>query len=254
MILSQQAWSCSQRFGWQGAHRIYLTIFQIRHVLLGQYLEAYQAIDYELIESKEYETHNPASRILYTTNESYIIGNLESYDKRQYPSWLNEKYQHQTPEGQGFGHCFVIPRKRVFNIVDPAATSDNCALIKKMKADFEECWSSPSNRIKILHSAKDAFEAQNLKLEKENEAEFKATSPPVREDYDEMAKRFLKLEAGDFVFAFHPHPEHSVGHLHMHVFPREEFLRRVSSKQHDKKTIPIEAVIEVEAEGHPKVA
>ena len=96
------------------------------------------------------------------------------------------------------------------------------------------------------------FGAQNNKLSEKNEAEFEATSPQVKEDYHEMATQFLKLEGEDFVFAFHPYPDYSVGHLHMHVFPRAEALRRVSSKQHDKKTIPFEAVLQVEEEDKPK--
>lgn len=142
---------------------------------------------------------------------------------------------------------------RIFNIVDPEATTNDCALLREMKTHFVFYWSDPGHRRKLLHSVEDVFCKQNDKLGEKNQAEYKATSPPVIEDYHEMAKKFLKLEANDFVYAFHPHPDHSVGHLHMHVFPKVESLRRVSSKQHDKKTIPLEAVLEVEAEDKAKV-
>ena len=202
--------------------------------------------------TQEYETHNLDSMILSSTADSYIIGNLESYDKRQYPSWLDSKYASKTPEGQGFGHSFVIPRKRIFNIVDPEAIANDCVLLLEMKAHFESFWSDPVHRKALLNSVESVFDKQNGKLTEKNQEEYKATSPPVIEDYHEMATRFLKLEAEDFVYAFHPHPDHSVGHLHMHVFPRGEALRRASSKLHDKKTIPLKAVLEVEAEDKAK--
>ena len=202
----------------------------------------------DLITIQEYELHNPDSMILSTTKDSYIIGNLESYDKRQYPSWLDQKYASKTPEGQGFGHSFVIPRRRIFNIVDHEAIANDCAPIKEMKTHFLNYWNDLIHRKELLHSVENVFGAQNHKLSEKNEAEFEATSPRVTEDYHEMAKQFLRLEAEDFVFAFHPYPDYSVGHLHMHIFPKDEALRRVSSKQHDKKTIPLEAVLQVEEE------
>ena len=192
--------------------------------------------------------HNDKSRILSSSEDSYIIGNMESYDKRQYPEWLDPKYKTKTPEGQGFGHTLVIPRKRVYNIVDPEATANDCALIKEMKKHFVDYWKNFDQRRALLHSIETVFEAQNTKLGAKDETEFKATSPPVIEDYHEMAQKFLKLKAEDFRFAFHPHPDHSVGHLHMHVFPKDESLRKFSSKEHEKKTIPLDAVLEVEAE------
>lgn len=173
---------------------------------------------------------------------------MESYDKRQYPEWLDPKYKTRTPEGQGFGHTLVIPRKRVYNIVDPEATANNCALIKEMKDHFRKYWNVPQKRKALLNSITTVFEAQNEKLGAKDEEEYKATSPPVIEDYHEMAQKFVNLDADDFVYAFHPHPDHSVGHLHMHVFPKDESLRKFSSKEHEKKTIPLEAVLEVEEE------
>ena len=190
--------------------------------------------------------------IIDSTKDSYIISNFQSYDKRQYPEWLDEKYEKETPEGQGFGHTLVIPRRRIFNIVDPEATAENCALLIEMKEHFTNFWSVYANRIKLLHAIKDNFDTQNHKLEAKDKAEYKATSPPVLEDYQEMAKRFLELEAEDFNYAFHPHPYHSVGHLHMHVFPKDEMLRRRSSKDHEFKTIPLDAILEVEKEDRKK--
>ena len=203
-------------------------------------------------DEQEYEQQNPESMILDSTSDSYIICNFESYDTRQYPKWLNEKYKDKTPEGQGFGHTLVIPRKRIFNIVDPEATANDCAVLKEMKSHFTSFWSLPANRVKLLLSVKDNFDMQNQRLEAKDESEYRATSPPVLEDYHDMAKRFLKLEAEDFTFGFHPHPLHSVGHLHMHVFPKDKVLRSRSSKVHDFKTIPLDAVLEVEEEDRTK--
>ena len=132
--------------------------------------------------------------------------------------------------------------------MDPEATANDCALIKEMKEHFRDYWSVFSRRMDLLHCVEDVFHAQNKKLDAKDKKEYEASSPPVIEDYHEMARKFVNLDPEDFVYAFHPHPDHSVGHLHMHVFPKDESLRKFSSKEHEKKTIPLEAVLEVEAE------
>jgi hypothetical protein len=42
-------------------------------------------------------------------------------------------------------------------------------------------------------------------------------------------------------FFFHAHPDHTVGHLHMHCFPLNRALR--TNKIHDEKCIPLESVL-----------
>ena len=76
----------------------------------------------------------------------------------------------------------------------------------------------------------------------------------LKQDFDALSKSFLRCKPNDFEYAFHAYPANSVGHLHMHVFPKGEDLRKFSTKSHDWKTIPIEAVLEVEEEDERRAA
>lgn len=154
-----------------------------------------------------------------------------------------------TPEGQGFGHCLVIAKQRIFNIVDPEAATNNGVLLKEMRAHFISFWNS-GGIPKLLKRVRSAFDDQNVKLGNNSKTPdpYRNLLAVLESDFDEMAAIFRKLKPQDFEFAFHAFPDNSVGHLHMHVFPKASFLRRFSTKQHDWKTIPIEVVLEVEME------
>lgn len=195
----------------------------------------------------EFESHNPSSLILSESQDSYIIGNLASYDRRQYPEF---KPGEHTPEGQGFGHCLVIARKRIFNIVDPDATANHSALLKEMKDHFITFWKTEDGSPKLLRRVRSTFEEQNSKLisSDENAKYSESLLFTLRKDFRALSQSFLKCKPDDFEFAFHAYPANSVGHLHMHVFPKDGGLRKYSTKSHDWKTIPIEAVLEVEEE------
>lgn len=138
-------------------------------------------------------------------------------------------------------------------MVDPDATANRGALLKKMKAHFVEFWEKgDSGRTSLLDRTKLAFDNQNSKLasKKEVASQFNALLPQIMADFEIMSKEFLKLKIEDFIFAVHPHPDISVGHIHMHVFPSVESLRKVSSKHHDWKTIALEAIFKAEAQDH----
>lgn len=200
----------------------------------------------------DFESHNPSSLILSESQDSYVIGNLASYDKRQYPEYEPGK---NSPEGQGFGHCLVIPRKRIFNIVDPDATANHSALLKEMKDHFITFWKTEDGSPNLLKRVRSTFEEQNNKLAS-NERNAKARESllfTLTKDFDTLSKSFLSCKPDDFEYAFHPYPANSVGHLHMHVFPRNGELRKFSTRSHDWKTIPIEAVLEVEEEDKKRV-
>ncbi|KAI4241528.1 MAG: hypothetical protein L6R40_004507 [Gallowayella cf. fulva] len=197
----------------------------------------------------EYALHNPSSLILSSTPHSYIIGNMASYDSRQYPLAPTEK----RPEGQGFAHTLVIPRARVYNVVDPDATKNACFLLKEMHAHFLNFWSLPHNAGKtaLLARARKALLDQDAKLL--SSAPHAAYTDPIRTAifaaFEQKSVEYLHLDADrDFVFGFHVFPENSIGHLHMHVFPSKEGLREWSTRDYDYKTVPLEAVLEVEEE------
>ena len=210
-------------------------------------------VDFSFLTSilQEFEAHNPPSLILSESPDSYIIGNLASYDGRQY-RYLEPKSGKITPEGQGFGHCFVISRKRIFNIVDPDATVNHCALLKEMKEHFITFWKTEDGSPKLLTRVRSTFDEQNNKLASKD-ADAQSFLSMLKNDFDSLSKNFLRCKPKDFEYAFHAFPANSVGHLHMHVFPKTSELRKFSTKSHDWKTIPIEAVLEVEAEDERRV-
>ncbi|KAI4100787.1 MAG: hypothetical protein L6R37_005235 [Teloschistes peruensis] len=200
----------------------------------------------------EYPDHNPDEFILSRTKLSYIIGNLASYDSRQYPLSPNDK----RPEGQGFCHTLVIPSNRVYNVVDPNATADNCELLYEMHKHFVDFWQTDQGKEKILARAKRAIDDQDKKLRNApappsnsqgaSPVYDEATRKNVFDHFDKLKEPFKKLEAKDFRFAFHVFPDNSIGHLHMHVFPHQEMFREVSTKVYDWKTVPLDAILEVE--------
>lgn len=189
--------------------------------------------------------------ILSETSQSLVVGNLASYDKRQYPEWFDSSYKPgiNTPEGQAFGHCFVIPRKRVFNIVDPDAVTNNADLVKEMREHFKTFWNKDGKE-KIISRIKLAVESQNKELasKKGTSARHQRLESIIWKDFQRLSEEFRALGADDFVFAFHAYPDNSIGHLHMHVFPRKESLRECSTRRHDWKTISLECVLKVEKE------
>ena len=200
---------------------------------------------------QEFESHNDPSLILSESPDSYIISNLASYDGRQY-RYSGYKEGERTPEGQGFGHCLVICRRRIFNIVDPDATADHCALLKEMKEHFITFWKTESGSPKLLKRVRSTFDEQNNVLVSKDvngqSCEREDFLSMLKRDCDALSKSFLQCKPDDFEYAFHAYPANSVGHLHMHVFPKKNDLRAFSTKDHDWKTIPIEAVLEVEEE------
>lgn len=192
--------------------------------------------------------------ILSETPRSLVVGNLVSYDKRQYPEWFDSSYKPgiNTPEGQAFGHCFVIPRKRVFNIVDPDAVANNADLVKEMREHFKTYWNTDGKE-RIISRIKLAVESQNEKLssKKDTRARFLRLESIIWTDFQRLSEEFRALGADDFVFGFHAYPDNSIGHLHMHVFPIKESHREFSTRRHDWKTISLECVLKVEKE-HPR--
>ena len=197
--------------------------------------------------------HNDRSLILCESADSLIIGNLASYDFRQYPEWFDAKYKPGsiTPEGQAFGHTLIVSRKRVFNVIDPDATANNASLLKEMQNHFVRFWEKNGHaKEKLIARVRLAFDTQNAKLAGKPDTidKYNTLLPQIEADFQKFAVEFEQLKIADFVFAFHAYPDNSIGHLHMHVFPRVESLRKFSSKHHDWKTISLKAVLEAEAE------
>lgn len=119
-----------------------------------------------------------------------------------------------------------------------------------MKEHFITFWKTEDGSPKLLKRVRSTFDEQNTKLASNdrNAESCKSLLSTLIKDFDILSKSFMSCKPDDFEFAFHAYPANSVGHLHMHVFPKKGDLRKFSTKSHDWKTIPIEAVLEVEAE------
>lgn len=278
-----------------------------RHIL---YYRIYLSPSSKLA-NQEFPDHNGDDLILDASEKSFIIGNIASYDRRQYEEWFlhpddptkspdpnissderkrsadalssskqatnaseskgsknTTANQKITPEGQAFGHCLVIPKTRIFNIVDPQAIEKDFEVIVELYKHFIEFWNGERGPKVLLQRAWRGVEEQNKKLEArlestpisttrqktdelkaKNKARLESLKRDLKEGYDDMAAQFLKLRAPeDFVFGFHPFPENSVGHLHLHVYPRKAGLRKWSSWKHESKTVEFETVLEAEGE------
>ena len=155
-----------------------------------------------------------------------------------------------------FGHCLVIPKRRLYNIVDPDATASDLAPIKEMTIHFATFWNRDGNREKVIAQQDLAVEQQNLKLmtaalKSGKKCDLDTCEKIRREGFStsqELLPKFLSLTSDDFVFVFHPFPHVSVGHLHMHVLPVGAEIRKVSSEIHDRKSVTFKAIHAVEQE------
>lgn len=189
--------------------------------------------------------------ILSETPESLVVGNLMSYDSRQYPEWFDPKFKpgFNTPEGQAFAHSFVIPRKRIFNVVDPDAVTNDAAVLKEMQEHFINFWNA-NGKDKIISRVRLVVANQDEKLASKegNSARYLRLRSSVLNDFQRLSEEFRTLKADDFVFGFHAYPDNSIGHLHMHVFPARKSLREFSTRRHDPKTISLDCVLKVERE------
>ncbi len=119
-----------------------------------------------------------------------------------------------------------------------------------MKEHFITFWKTEDGSPKLLKRVRSTFDEQNEKLasKDQNARSSEGLLSTLITDFDALSQRFLRCKPDDFEFAFHAFPANSVGHLHMHVFPKNGDLRKFSTRSHDWKTIPIEAVLEVEEE------
>lgn len=125
-----------------------------------------------------------------------------------------------------------------------------------MHDHFVAFWQHDQGKEKILARAKRAVDDQDKKLrdapspssnsQSTNSVYNDATRSSVFAQFNKLKDAFKKLQAKDFVFAFHVFPDNSIGHLHMHVFPHNEAFREFSTHVYDWKTVPLEAVLEVE--------
>ncbi|PPR04989.1 hypothetical protein CVT26_012583 [Gymnopilus dilepis] len=211
----------------------------------------------------DYKIHHP-DQILSESDESYVIGNLASHDTRQYlAKWDPEGKDRTATAGMSYMHLLVIPKKKIYNAV---ALNDS-HIIDEMIGHFRRFWSTPESADKITQCLESAVQ-RRTKAAREALASHK---PDLLEDFDAAMKeveasaqvlaaklREYRASQDDKIlfFGFHPAPDASVAHLHMHTLLVSDEFRQFSTRKHDWKTIPAQAVIDVihEEEQHARSA
>ncbi|KAI1766978.1 hypothetical protein GGR53DRAFT_175020 [Hypoxylon sp. FL1150] len=159
--------------------------------------------------------------VLAESENALLVGNHASFDAGQYPG---------APQKAGMSmvHILGIPKAGIYNGV--SLDGSNVSIIDEMIDLFTRNWPKPEFQEAVLQH-------QEARIEAQNEAE------PNPEAYQDAMNHQLELEfaiddlgADDFTFGFHLYPDHSVGHLHLHIIATPAEYRNYSTDAHDAKT------------------
>lgn len=138
-----------------------------------------------------------------------------------------------TASGSLF-HLLVVPTRRVYNAVSLAVYHLPMLLAMRDEA-LRVLGTAPSEE--LVNRTKSAMVAKLVSFgaNKETVERWEAC-------FDTMLEDFLKLNKPiEWGFFFHLHPDHTVGHLHLHVFPLNKDLR--TNHIHDSKCVPLDSVL-----------
>ncbi|KAJ3507766.1 hypothetical protein NLJ89_g6120 [Agrocybe chaxingu] len=204
---------------------------------------------------------NYPDQVLSESEDSLIIGNTASHDTRQYlAKWDRDGKDRTASAGMSYMHLLVIPKreilfffkKKVYNVVSLGSP----AIIEEMIAHFWRFWESPESRSKITWWLKEAVERRAASVVDTLTSqtptlvdEFQSIMKEVLASTEKFARTLRELRASEddksLVFGFHPAPEASIGHLHMHIVLAAAEFREFSTRAHDWKTIPAKTVVEL---------
>ncbi|KAI1208592.1 uncharacterized protein F4807DRAFT_461531 [Annulohypoxylon truncatum] len=158
--------------------------------------------------------------VLASSENALIIGNHSSFAKVQYPG-------NEGRAGMSMIHILGIPKENLFNGV--SLDRSNVHIIDEMIACFQSNWASPEFRSAILKHQEQA-------IERSKDEKNPATYLKAMVHYQELQRRIDSLTVDDFTFGLHLWPDHSVGHLHMHIIATPPWCRQYSTFVHDDKT------------------
>ncbi|KAI2468184.1 hypothetical protein F4781DRAFT_432604 [Annulohypoxylon bovei var. microspora] len=156
--------------------------------------------------------------VLASSKNAHLIGNHSSFDVAQY---------RDSPGRAGMSmiHILGIPKENIFNGV--SLDRSNVYLIDEMIACFRSSWTSPDFRRKVLLHQKKAID----------NADKDADAYKIAMVHCQALERMIDdLTVDDFTFGLHLWPDHSVGHLHMHIIATPPWCRQHSTFVHDDKT------------------
>jgi len=196
---------------------------------------------------------NHPDQVLSESEESLVIGNIASHDTRQYlATWDTDGKDRTAAAGMSYMHLLVIPKRRVYN----AVALDDTVIIDEMMAHFRRFWITPNSVDKVIGWLNTAVERRasavrdSLKSHAADRIDkFDIVMKDILASSEEFASKLRLLQNPEddnlLFFGFHPAPEASIAHLHMHVILMGAEFRKFSTHVHDWKTIPVQAVIEV---------
>ncbi|KAH9886568.1 hypothetical protein F4778DRAFT_472265 [Xylariomycetidae sp. FL2044] len=163
------------------------------------------------------------------SERALIIGNRSSFDVGQYRG-------NPARAGMSVVHLLAIPRAGIFNGV--ALDAENVSILDHMIGLFEASWARPEVRRAVLAHQKAAIERQH-----QAQASAPGGDDDRKEAYEAALAHYEELEGvvdslgpGDFQYGLHLWPDHSVGHLHMHIIAAPYACRKYSTSRHDDKT------------------
>ena len=167
----------------------------------------------------------PADSILTESTDCWIVGNHASFDVAQY-------VDKPGTASMSFIHLLGVPKARLYNGV--SLNPDDVFILGRIYQLFEESWRDNQFRQRVLQYQEEAIEQRFRSIKNPNKVD--------KEGYEQALTHFnhlrdrVLLNEGDFAFALHLYPDHSIPYLHVHIIEMSEEMRQYSTTEHDKKT------------------
>ncbi|KAI1634413.1 hypothetical protein F4809DRAFT_665667 [Biscogniauxia mediterranea] len=169
--------------------------------------------------------------VLAASPAALLVGNRASFDAGQYAAGPGA-----GAAGMSMVHLLAIPRAGLFNGVSlrsPSGDVDDVAIVDEMVALFRAAWARLAVRQAVVEHQYAAIQRRQ-----EEAPDDRAHAEALRH-WRELKRLVLvedRLGVDDFAFGLHLWPDHSVGHLHMHVLAAPSEFRKYSTSEHDEKT------------------
>ncbi|KAI1806288.1 hypothetical protein F4811DRAFT_511424 [Daldinia bambusicola] len=167
--------------------------------------------------------YNHAPTIFAESDDVLLIGNHSSFDTVQYE-------ENPAKAGMSMVHILGISKEPLFNGV--SLSPQNVSIIDDVIDLFEEEWDTPGFRVAVLNHQREAIRNRIATESVENQ---KAGEKALH-NWDELSNQIHSLSFDDFTFGLHLWPDHSVGHLHVHIIATPDWCRKPSTLAHDEKT------------------
>lgn len=163
--------------------------------------------------TKMVETPADREAALYSDDRFCLFLNREMPYPECYAS--SGKYANA---GGSLVHMLACPRERIYNSV--SLRSADTELLEYMKAKVLALMADPAFKQKCLEQLIPKMEA----------------FPDLKTEFDADCQKFLATGPEQMRFYFHIHPNHSVGHLHMHCLQnnlRTSFIHEHKNAKYD---------------------